>query len=553
MKQVISLLAPTRGRPEQALRLALSVLATAVNPRRVEVLFYVDLDDPEKSNYIDAFEQAKSQLEQFMRCQLLMGEPIGISKAWNELAARSQGNLLIMAADDQTYNDAGWDDRLDQEIEKFPDQIFCMWFNDGHWGEKLCTFPIVSRKWCLTLGYFTTGLFECLYDDLWIMDLAKRLGRLHYISDVLTEHLHWSYGKAEIDATYEWKQVNSQGQIKPAVRRDMNLFGRTQPYRETDAKRLADVVTQPVILKPGLSQIGKSSIFEDSKNQPTVSENVPQRDLTNPAPRSLEVTLHLPGAAGFNLRLNTTFMIQKMMFEEFSQGKFYKPEVSKLLMQVLNEGDCFIDVGAHIGYFSGLASLLVGDRGSVFAVEMDSKNYCSLLENMQINQFTNLHSFNVALGSKARTSEYYVNLDNDGGHALWNVSSHPFNAKTRPSQPTQPVRVETLDRLLSQQQVHNLKLIKIEAEGAEYEVIKGSLDSIQTHQIPYIVCGISRFGLQQMGTTETALRELMASIGYDAYLLRPDTAQPVRMLPGEQYQSASTFRILFSRVSIACE
>ncbi|MEB3826063.1 glycosyltransferase family 2 protein [Phormidium sp. CCY1219] len=261
--QTISLLCPSWGRPEKALRLCLSALNTAAKPKRVEMLFYVDEDDPKQAEYLNLFKAHKREFDAFRRCGFIIGEAIGISKAWNELARRCDGNLLIMSADDQTYNDFGWDDRLDVETQAYPDEIFCMWFNEGHWGGQLCTFPIVSRKWCQTLGYFTTGLFECLYDDMWIWELAKRVGRLHYIPDILTEHLHWGYGKAAIDATYAKKQVTRDRQLKPAVYRDMDLYCRTIPYRETDARRLAAVMEGEVKLQPVDCMVpGKSSIFD---------------------------------------------------------------------------------------------------------------------------------------------------------------------------------------------------------------------------------------------------------------------------------------------------
>jgi FkbM family methyltransferase len=559
---VISLLCPTRGRPDQAIRLALSVLATAAQPRRVELLFYVDADDPEKPKYIEEFKQHNLSLNQLMRCLLLIGEPIGISKSWNELAARCQGDLLIMAADDQTYSDRGWDDRLDQEVKKFPDQIFCMWFNDGHWGEKLCTFPIVSRKWCLTLGYFTTGIFECLYDDLWIMDLAKRIDRLHYIPDVLTEHFHWSYGKAAIDTTYQWKQVSQEGQLKPAVHRDMNLFGRTLYYRETDAKRLLAVMEKPIDLKPGMAKIGKSSIFEDSTLQSSEAIKTPalspQKSVSPPViepdqnsqihQQAKTVTLYLPGnSRSFKINLEPETFTQKLMLDSFSQGQFYQPEVSQLLMEVLKPGDCFIDIGAHIGYFSLLAALLVGDRGTVFSIEMESKNYTKLSENIQLNQFKHLKTFNVALGSEAKSTEFFFNLDNDGGHALWNVGVHAFNLKSRVSPTLRLTRMETLDRVLGQQSMRSPKLIKIETEGSEYETLQGSLRTIQSYQVPYIVCEINRFNLQMMETDEKAIRSLMTSLGYEAYLLQPISPRLIKLQPSQSSESSSVFRILFAR------
>ncbi|MBD2089566.1 hypothetical protein H6F67_06835 [Microcoleus sp. FACHB-1515] len=379
----ISLLAPTRGRPEQAVRLALSVLQTASQPKRVELLFYVDNNDAEQTNYIQAFQQHKSQFDRFLRCALMIGEPIGISKAWNELAARSQGDLLVMAADDQTYNTTGWDDRLLSEIQRFEDEIFCAWFNDGHWGAKLCTFPIVSRRWCLTLGYFTTGLFECLYDDLWIMDLAQRLDRLHYIPNVLTEHLHWSYGKSEIDATYEWKQVNSEGQLKPAVRRDMNLFSRTAPYRETDARRLMQQMNLPLqSLKSGLALMGEASIFVEETPLPVRS-----LDSRSESIQPTIANLHLPNQTECKLLLKPNLPKQQQMLLAFQQGRYYQPAASQLLMQLLQPGDSFVDLDAEIGYFVALAAKTVGDRGKVIAIESNCDHYAQLLETIRLNRF----------------------------------------------------------------------------------------------------------------------------------------------------------------------
>lgn len=382
----ISLLAPTRGRPDQAIRLALSVLQTASQPKRVELLFYVDSNDAEQKNYIQAFQQHKAEFDRFLRCSLMIGEPIGISKAWNELAARSQGDLLIMAADDQTYNTSGWDDRLLTEIQRFEDEIFCAWFNDGHWGEKLCTFPIVSRRWCLTLGYFTTGLFECLYDDLWIMDLAQRLDRLHYIPHVLTEHLHWSYGKSEIDATYEWKQVNSEGQLKPPVRRDMNLFSRTAPYRETDAKRLMQVMSSQKLLKSGLGLMGKTSIFAEETPAPVRS-----LDSRSESIQPTIANLCLPNRTECKLLLKPNLPEQQQMLLAFQQGSYYQPEASQLLLQLLQPGDCFVDLDAEIGYFTALAARTVGDRGKVIAIAQ-AENYAQLLETIRLNAFTQVQA-----------------------------------------------------------------------------------------------------------------------------------------------------------------
>ena len=262
-KFVISILCPTRGRPEGLARLLDSLIKNTVYPERVELLCYLDDNDSRLPAYSVLLNNETGDYSKFKMVTTIVAPPIGIFRAWNELARISTGDMLIMAADDQTYNTSGWDRRLDEERAVCPDELFCMWFNDGYWGERLCTFPIVSRHWCKLLGYFVPPFFERLYGDLWIMDIAMRIGRLRYIPDVLTEHLHWSYGKAPIDATYE-QQVDFSGNAKPVVQRDMDLFCLTSHYRETDARRLiAAMDEEEGKLLPGMHLKGRASIFED--------------------------------------------------------------------------------------------------------------------------------------------------------------------------------------------------------------------------------------------------------------------------------------------------
>ena len=66
-------------------------------------------------------------------------------------------------------------------------------------------------------------------------------------------------------------------------------------------------------------------------------------------------------------------------------------------------------------------------------------------------------------------------------------------------------------------QVSNLRLINIDTCGAELDIIHGAVRTIKDNKVPYIVCGINRFGLQQMGTSEQELRRFMSYMGYETY------------------------------------
>lgn len=241
MTNVISLLCPTRGRPAFAERLLESVARTAAQPGRVELLFYVDSDDPERAAY-EAFAARLTQGPLALgRCTVFVGEPMSVSRSWNILARQCVGDLFVMANDDQVYVDAGWDTRLDREASAYPDGIFCMWFNDGINGVRHCAFPIVSRTWYETLGYFTPGIFEFLYNDTWVMDIAVRLGRTHYIPDVLVEHRHFTAGKSEFDDTY---QRHRTGASDGRAARDGERYAQSVLQREHAAAALRKIIGQ---------------------------------------------------------------------------------------------------------------------------------------------------------------------------------------------------------------------------------------------------------------------------------------------------------------------
>lgn len=220
-----SILCPTRNRVDGAKRLVDSIISTASDPASVEILFYVDSDDPSITRY-----------QEVLGDMVTVGEPMSVSKSWNIIAQKSNGDILTMANDDQVYRTNGWDSRIVEETQKFPDQIYCMWTQDGINGSGHCAFPIVSRKWYETLGYFSPGIFEFLYNDTWIMDIGRRVGRLHYIEDVVLEHLHFTAEKSEMDDTYARSRRDGQ------VDRDRKKFEETQNMREEHADKIRKVM-----------------------------------------------------------------------------------------------------------------------------------------------------------------------------------------------------------------------------------------------------------------------------------------------------------------------
>jgi aspartyl/asparaginyl beta-hydroxylase (cupin superfamily) len=233
----LSLLCPTRGRPGGFKRLLESVHRTAVVAGRVEVLAYVDSDDPELPRYRRLFAAAGRRFPRMGECRLLVGEPAGVPAAWNALAAASTGDFLLMANDDQTYVDYGWDVRLDRRAAELTtrhaDGVLCLYFDAGQYPEGGGDFPIVSRAFYTALGYYSREIFQQWQAERWIFDVARRAGRLYSVPDIFVAHLHYQDYTAAFDATYQRHRLTTEKSFA-----DQALFIRTAPEREQEAGRL---------------------------------------------------------------------------------------------------------------------------------------------------------------------------------------------------------------------------------------------------------------------------------------------------------------------------
>lgn len=190
---MITVLTPTRGRPGKLTRCISSADETADKEWPFEFLCYVDLDDP----FMSAYQELS-----LPHTKIIYDKPKSVSVSWNDLAAESRGNILMMGNDDIVFETDGWNRIIEEETAKFPDEIYCMWVNDGINGGEHCAFPIVSRKWYEALGYFTPGIFKFEYNDTWIFDIGKRIGRCHYLEGVSIRHLHFGTYPEEVDDTY---------------------------------------------------------------------------------------------------------------------------------------------------------------------------------------------------------------------------------------------------------------------------------------------------------------------------------------------------------------
>src|SRR3954449_10981103 len=96
--------------------------------------------------------------------------------------------------------------------------------------------------------------------------------------------------------------------------------------------------------------------------------------------------------------------------EKFYWAGTVEPGVQAELTSDLRPGARFWDVGAHCGFFSSLASRLVGPEGEVVCFEPCEENLARLTETVRLNEASNVRIIPSALGATRGTVQMRVGV-----------------------------------------------------------------------------------------------------------------------------------------------
>lgn len=133
--------------------------------------------------------------------------------------------------------------------------------------------------------------------------------------------------------------------------------------------------------------------------------------------------------------------------------------------------DAFVDVGAHIGYFSFFLRDEVSAHLPIYFFEPDPELFASLEENIQRNRLSAIHGFNAALGSADGTASFFKNLTTPSSGSL----AAPFS----PAHETVALTVPLLSFTTVAKKAGFAKAcVKVDVEGAEQDFFAGVKESV---------------------------------------------------------------------------
>jgi len=122
--------------------------------------------------------------------------------------------------------------------------------------------------------------------------------------------------------------------------------------------------------------------------------------------------------------------------------------------------DIIIDIGANIGIFSIYAAKKA-IYGKIYSFEPFKSHYRRFLKNIELNKIKNIKPFNLAVSKKEGEQRLFLSEINSGGHSL-----HPIKG-----QESVIIKTLTLNKIIKENKLKKIDLLKLDCEGSEYEII----------------------------------------------------------------------------------
>jgi len=164
-------------------------------------------------------------------------------------------------------------------------------------------------------------------------------------------------------------------------------------------------------------------------------------------------------------------------------GGFEEAERS-FIQSYLSPGMMVLDIGAHHGFYTLLASRKVSPGGRVLAIEPSPRERRKLRLHLGINACNNVEIEDSGIGDVRGSAELHLVIGSQTGS----------NSLRKPavSEPTRTVsvQVDQLDNVLRRRGISNVDFIKMDVEGAELSVLKGAAHLLRNHPRPVVLAEV---------------------------------------------------------------
>lgn len=193
-------------------------------------------------------------------------------------------------------------------------------------------------------------------------------------------------------------------------------------------------------------------------------------------------SVHVVNFGGLEVKYCDDDFASRTFFDALMKdGRIHELGVVKLLLAMLKQDDIFIDIGAHTGYLSCLA----GVRGAtVFALELQQSIVPIIRRNAMINGLEHVHVITAAAGARDGLTAVLRYQPTLSGRA-YGEGRYKSSARLE-SSALDWVPVLRLDTLAADLPKAP-KLVKIDGEGSELQILEGARDLIARGETRFLL------------------------------------------------------------------
>jgi FkbM family methyltransferase len=202
-------------------------------------------------------------------------------------------------------------------------------------------------------------------------------------------------------------------------------------------------------------------------------------------------------------------------------GSFETAELT-FVDRFLKPGMTVLDIGAHHGLYTLLASKRVGSKGRVFAFEPSPRERSALRLNVRLNKGLNLSGNVTVQGFAVGNEDVEVDLFVAEDWAAGYNSLRPPNVSVTTS--TTRVHVVRLDDWLARHKIDHVDFIKLDIEGAELAALRGAQRLLEVRPRPVLLVEVYDIRTQPWGYPAREIVQLLDRAGYRWFSLCEDGA-----------------------------
>ena len=185
----------------------------------------------------------------------------------------------------------------------------------------------------------------------------------------------------------------------------------------------------------------------------------------------------------------------------------YEKENYEFLRRIVKPGMHIVDVGAHLGLFSVACSQLAGPSAKIVSFEPTPGTYSVLTKTLELNHCDNVTPVQGAISDKEGEAVFYVSTI--GGCNSNSLVKNKIESKLN----EHTVTLFTIDQVVEKYSL-TPGLLKIDAEGAELDVLKGGRNTLQKFK-PILILGLHPTFINQKGDTLEGIWDRLSEAGYE--------------------------------------